>query len=148
MDMVNVQVPFEGDLLITDPCYLVEDSHWPVDGLCGDDINGAYQDNTFLTTATGGGDLNGTVTADEDTIGEYGVDCGMFGVFNYEAIRNLEWFSQPKFDSLPKCCFTWIMGFKGTVTVKIIKQADVDDAYGPLYEIVGAGNFDWKASPL
>ena len=109
-----MEMEFDGDIIITDPCYIMkEDDDWAT---C------AYGENMealgithYMTRDTLYGDWSCT-TFDTDTkeaIGEFCADAGLVSVFLLDEVLKYN----PEFDYHLnyKWMVTWIKDFKGTV---------------------------------
>lgn len=104
---------FDGDIIITDPCYITRDDDW---GTCG------YGDNmevlgihNYMTRDTIYGDWSCTVynTDTKEAIGEFCADAGLVSVFSLDEVLKYN----PDFDYHKERDWTTtlIPDFKGTV---------------------------------
>ena len=105
---------FDGDIIITDPCYIMkEDDDWATCAY-GEDME-ALGITHYMTRDTLYGDWSCT-TFDTDTkeaIGEFCADAGLVSVFLLDEVLKYN----PEFDYhlKNKWMVTWIKDFKGTV---------------------------------
>lgn len=119
---------FDGDIIITDPCYIVRAEHHGTKPLtdndwaaCGYGSNmEALGINTYMTRDTIYGDWSCT-TFNSDTnepIGEFCADAGLVSVFLLDEILKYN----PDYDDhiKNKCAATWIRDFKGTVQFAVV----------------------------
>lgn len=119
---------FDGDIIITDPCYIVRAEHHGTKPLtdndwaaCGYGSNmEALGINTYMTRDTIYGDWSCT-TFNSDTnepIGEFCADAGLVSVFLLDEILKYN----PDYDDhiKNKCASTWIRDFKGTVQFVVV----------------------------
>lgn len=111
-------IEFDGDIIITDPCYITKDDDWSVCGY-GDKME-ALGINTHMTRDTLYGDWSCTTynTDTEEEIGEFCADAGLVSVFLLDEVLKYN----PDFDYHinKKWTTTWIKNFKGTVQFVIV----------------------------
>jgi len=144
--MIKETVKLSGTILITDPCYICKDTYW---GRGADDfLTGGVRKGMFLITPTGIGDITGGIfiNGDENPVGTFGVDAGVFGVFDLEKVKLEKWFDHEKFKKLPKICYTIIENFEGECRVEI--ETPASDGWGEQYRIIGDGNFFWMTKQI
>ena len=126
---------FKGDIIITDPCYIIKEINSEDWDKCdfGDNME-VLGINHYISESTIYGDWSCT-TFDMDSkkpLGEFCADSGMVGVFSLEEVLKYN----PDFDyhiSRPWTT-TLIKGFDGTVTIKKEK----DEVY-----VKGLGNINF-----
>lgn len=113
-DYLDMSMEFDGDIIITDPCYIMrEDDDWAV---C------AYGENMealgithYMTRDTLYGDWSCT-TFDTDTkeaIGKFCADAGLVSVFLLDEVLKYNPYYKDHLKN--KWTVTWIKDFKGTV---------------------------------
>lgn len=112
---------FDGDIIITDPCYLCEDN----DKLDTFNMN----DHCHIMSETLYGDWSCTVfdCNTKQPIGEFCADGGMVGVYSLDTV--LAAFPEFDYHIKRKWTTTWIKDFKGTVEIKIEKRNDEFECY-------------------
>lgn len=113
---------FDGDIIITDPCYIInddtaEEDHWE---LCnyGNEMENLGIHN-YMTRNTLYGDWSCTTYSDTgDVLGHFCADAGLVSVFLLDEVLKYN----PKFDSHIKSDWTttWIKDFKGTVQFVVV----------------------------
>lgn len=100
---------FDGDIIITDPCYVAKDEDWP-----------AFYENPpmskYMIRDTIYGDWGCTCwnTNTKEEIGQFCADAGLVGVFSREEVNKYN----PEFEKEygnRKWCWTLIENFKGEV---------------------------------
>lgn len=106
---------FDGDIIITDPCYVARDSDWDEDACgYGSEMQRLGLDHS-MTRDTLYGDWGCTVYDDNTggKLGEFCADAGMVGVFLLDEVLAYN----PSFDYHKEKDWTttWIKDFKGTV---------------------------------
>lgn len=128
---------FDGDILITDPCYIIredKESDWDT-CCCGFDME-KLGINRYMTRDTLYGDWSCT-TFDSDTkqpIGRFCADAGLVSVFLLDEVLKYN----PNYDCDLKESYTAtiIKDFKGTVQF-VIKQDESQEYY--MLEVIGHG---------
>lgn len=134
---------FDGDIVITDPCYLIKDrdavnncrdDDWDL-CLYGDDM-GALGFETFVVEETGVGDWSCKVfnTDTDEEVGEFCADAGLVGVFLLSEIQKYN----PHFVTWAQThpwCATVIYDFHGDAGVE---WADEDYVH-----VYGRGNVNF-----
>lgn len=137
----------EGDIVITDPCYLMPDYY---DDFSKRDeyVKQLYEmlDKYGLYNETLYGDWNCT-TFNMDTklpIGEFCADSGMVCIVPLKAIQEYN----PEFDNgyLSSHAVTFIKNFKGQVKIEIIDLEGKENAEDFVVEVVGEGNINFRTS--
>lgn len=143
---------FNGDIIITDPCYICKDGDWRKCGY-GDDMS-QLGINNYICRDTLYGDWSCT-TFNSDTkepIGSFCADAGMVAVFLLDEVLNYN----PDFDyhiNRPWTT-TLIKNFNGDVEFKIVHEEGVYDEDTPWHkkgekwkedsvEVVGTGNVNF-----
>lgn len=106
---------FDGDIIITDPCYITRDGDWSAEGCdYGSEMQRLGLDHS-MTRDTIYGDWGCTVYDDNtgEKLGEFCADAGMVGVFLLDEVLAYN----PIFDYHKEKDWTttWIKDFKGTV---------------------------------
>jgi len=144
--MIKETVKLSGSIIITDPRYICIPEYWGRG--CDEFLKGGVSEDMFLITTTGIGDISGVVfnNTDSSIVGTFGVDSGVFGVFDLEKLKLEKWFDHEKFRKLPKICYTILNNFEGECRVEIGSPAK--NGWGEQYKIVGKGNFDWEARKI
>lgn len=105
---------FDGDIIITDPCYVSKEDEWPE----------FYENSSnFMIRDTIYGDWSCTCwdTNTKKEIGQFCADAGLVGVFSREEVNQYN----PDFEkeyANRKWCWTLIENFKGTVRF-IVKKS-------------------------
>lgn len=140
-------VEFDGDIIITDPCYIVRAEHHGTKPITEDDWAAcdygscmeALGIHEYISRDTLCGDWNCT-TYNSDTgevIGEFCADSGMVSVLNLEEVLQYN----PEFNyHLRTWTTTWIEDFKGTVQFVVRRGGNV--------EVVGRGINKRTGCPL
>lgn len=112
---ITHRMEFDGDIIITDPCYIMNDNNeddWSKSGY-GDNME-ALGINHYMTRDTLYGDWSCT-TFNSDTkekIGEFCADAGLVSVFLLDEVLQYN----PEFDCHINCPWaTLVKDFKGTV---------------------------------
>lgn len=138
---------FKGDIIITDPCYIIREQHHGAKSITDDDWEACnYGDNmevlgikNYICRGTIYGDWSCT-TFNSDTneeIGEFCADAGLVAVFLLDEVLKYN----PDFDyhiNRPWTT-TLIKDFEGEVDFEVI-----DDEYGePEVQVVGKGNINF-----
>ncbi len=127
---------FKGDIIITDPVYIVKDDcDW---GECeyGEALE-MLGINTYFTT--GNGDSVGNLIVNTDTkkvLGEFGSDSCMVSVM---LLDELLAYNPTCLDKLGQHCYTILKGFDGTVE-RIEIEDEEDDQY---WALVGKGSINF-----
>ena len=127
---------FKGDIIITDPVYIVKDDcDW---GECeyGEALE-MLGIHTYFTT--GNGDSVGNLIVNTDTkeiLGELGSDSCMVSVMLLDELLT---YSPTCLDKLEKHCYTILKGFDGTIE-RIEIEDEEDDQY---WALVGKGNINF-----
>ena len=127
---------FYGDIVITDPVYIVKDDcDW---GKCeyGEALE-MLGINTFFTT--GNGDSVGNLIVNTDTkeiLGEFGSDSCMVSVM---LLDELLAYNPTCLDKLEQHCYTILKGFDGTIE-RIEIEDEEDDQY---WALVGKGSINF-----
>ena len=131
---------FDGDIIITDPCYIINDDNiakrddWE---LCeyGEDMS-VIGIKDCVTSDTGCGDWSCTVFEENSNkkLGEFCADSGMVGVFLLDDILKYN----PKFDyHTEPWTTTLIKDFHGEVDIITNEDGEA--------EVVGVGNINFKS---
>jgi hypothetical protein len=123
---------FYGKILITDPCYIMTDKAWE-DNIYEEDLS---KYGNFIQHETGIGDIAGSVYLDEENIGNFCVDSGMFGVFQLDQLDNQIWFDKDKFDSLGNWCCTIVDGSECEIDC-VVNDKLSDEIIGTLFKFYG-----------
>ncbi len=148
---------FKGDIIITDPCYIMRQDHYDED----EEKSNGYEDmeelgiNHYLTRDTLYGDWSCT-TYNSDTkekIGDFCADAGMVGVFLLDEVLKYN----PEFDwyNTRPWTTTLIKGFDGEIEFKIIHTEGVyeddtewhkkgDKWIDKSLSVVGRGNINFE----
>lgn len=121
-------IEFDGDIIITDPCYIIRAEHHGTKPLTDDDWYAcdygsnmeALGINTYITRDTLYGDWSCTTfnTDTNEPIGEFCADAGLVSVFLLDEILKYN----PDYDDhiKNKWAATWIKDFKGTVQFVVV----------------------------
>lgn len=128
---------FKGDIIITDPCYVMKDGDWEK---CE---YGKYMKNlgikNYISRDTIYGDWSCT-TYNSDTgekIGNFCADAGLVGVFLLDEIlkynQDFDWHKERPWTT------TWIKDFDGDVRFEVTS----DDEWQQL-SVVGKGNINFE----
>lgn len=132
---------FDGDIIITDPCYIINDDNtakrddWE---LCeyGEDMSLIGIENC-VTSDTGCGDWSCMVFEEGSNrkLGEFCADSGMVGVFLLDDVLKYN----PKFDYHIENPYTTtlIKGFHGEVDIVMNEDGEA--------EVIGEGNVNFKS---
>lgn len=111
---LDMEMEFDGDIIITDPCYIMkEDDDWATCAY-GEDME-ALGITHYMTRDTLYGDWSCT-TFDSDTkeaIGEFCADAGLVSVFLLDEVLKYNPYYKDHLKN--KWTVTWIKDFKGTV---------------------------------
>lgn len=111
---LDMEMEFDGDIIITDPCYIMkEDDDWATCAY-GEDME-ALGITHYMTRDTLYGDWSCT-TFDTDTkeaIGEFCADAGLVSVFLLDEVLKYNPYYKDHLKN--KWTVTWIKDFKGTV---------------------------------
>jgi len=143
--MIKETVKLSGRIIITDPRYICIPEYWGRG--CDDFLKGGAREDMFLITPTGIGDtMNAVFDNDNSLLGTFGVDSGVFGVFDLEKLKLEKWFDSEKFRKLPKICYTVIEHFEGECCVEIEFPAGA--GWGEQYKIVGDGSLHWETRQI
>lgn len=138
---------FKGDIIITDPCYIIRAEHHGTKPITKDDWKacdyGANMEalgiKNYISRSTTNGDWSCT-TFNSDTneeIGEFCADAGLVAVFLLDEVLKYN----PNFDYHINSPWTTtlIKDFEGEVNFEVI-----DDEYGePEVQVVGKGNINF-----
>ena len=146
---------FKGDIIITDPCYIIRAKHHGTVPLAKDDWEACdygrdmevFNITTYLTDDTGCGDWScKTINKDtEQVLGEFCADSGMVSVFLLDEVLKYN----PDFDyhlNRPHTT-TLIKDFDGDITIDYVSyQYSEDD--NKTYEseevrVIGIGNINF-----
>ena len=160
-------VEFDGDIIITDPCYIIRDEHHGTKPMTEDDWNacdyGSHMEplgiRKYMSRDTLYGDWSCT-TYNSDTgesMGQFCADAGMVSVLDLAEVLKYN----PDFDYHIKKDWTttWIKDFKGTVQFVVKREEHVyeedtkwwnaGDVYEEYYvEVVGRGINKRTGEPL
>lgn len=136
---------FKGDIIITDPCYIINEKakgDWEACGygenmealniynyICRDTITGDWSCTTFNA------DTN-------EELGNFCADSGMVAVFLLEEVLKYN----PDFDYHINRAWTttWIKDFDGEVEFEIVrKKAEEDEIEEDEVQVVGKGNINF-----
>lgn len=127
---------FSGDIIITDPCYIICDSNdedWGKTGY-GEDMSILLDTNNYLSKETGVGDWSNEIYDKYgQTIGKFCADSGMVGVFNLQDVLKYN----PDFN----------YHIEKTWTTSLIKDfdGDIDIIYNDgVAEVIGNGNIKFS----
>ncbi|MBO5287457.1 MAG: hypothetical protein J6B34_04965 [Clostridia bacterium] len=131
---------FKGDIIITDPCYLMKSqSDWSICSY-GDDLGALDFTSSFKVYSA---DMIANSIFNTDTnqlLGEIKSDSGMLSVLYLDEVLSYN----PQFEKgLSPKCYTIIKGFNGEVS-KVKIDGDPDQAYA----IVGKGNINFRTDVL
>jgi len=148
---------FKGDIIITDPCYIMRAKHHGTTPITEDDWNACnYGENmevlgikTYLTSDTIYGDWSCT-TVNKDTdepIGGFCADAGLVSVFLLDEVLAYN----PDFDYHIKKPFTTtlIKDFDGDIEIEVVDVKYEDEDYeGVIVEdqevqVIGRGNINF-----
>lgn len=136
---------FDGDIIITDPCYIMRAEHHGTSPLTDDDWKacnyGAHMDvlgiHNYMTRDTLYGDWGCTVydTDSHEPLGSFCADAGLVSVFLLEEVLAYN----PDFEDHEKGSglATWVPDFKGTVQFVVERETGV---YEETTEFWKAGN--------
>lgn len=125
---------FYGKILITDPCYIMTEKAWD-EGIHEEDLS---KYGNFIQHETGIGDISGGVFVDDKMVGDFGVDSGMFGVFQVDQLEKQPWFDKDKLDNLGMWCYTIIDGEEWEVDcVPEDESLESLEEFGPSYKFFG-----------
>lgn len=122
---------FPGDIVITDPCYIVKNSADWSDCGYGQALD-ALGISTFLST--GEEDCGGSYVlraADGTVLGEFCSDSSVISVMD---AGELTAYNPAWADSLGGCCYTLLHGFRGEITLST----------GEDWAIAGEGNISFR----
>jgi len=146
---------FKGDIIITDPCYIMRAKHHGTTPITEDDWNACeYGENmevlgikTYLTRDTIYGDWSCT-TVNKDTdeaIGEFCADAGLVSVFLLDEVLSYN----PDFDYHINRPFTTtlIKDFDGDIEIEVV-DVEYEDDDGNTKEdqevqVIGKGNINF-----
>ncbi len=130
---------FDGDIIITDPCYIAKNSEEWDSCKYGQDLS-AIQIRSFITFEHG--DSVGTTLINTDTdeiIGEFASDSGMVSVM---LLSEVEAHYPQALKTIAPSCYTIIRNFQGTISASSIP--DNDDQY---WKLTGEGNINFESAP-
>ena len=137
----NTPVRFDGDIIITDPCYIISNDHDDDDWeRCeyGDAMEELGLTN-FLCASTIYGDWSCTTynEKNDDVLGRFCADAGLVGVFLLEEVLKYN----PKYDDIEKCphAVTVVRDFHGEVEI----ACEVDEEDGEEVVVRGTGNINF-----
>lgn len=146
MYLDSEEVEFNGDILITDPCYIIKENtdDWKKTEY-GQDMS-VLGLKTFITHDTIFGDWS-CITFNTDTkktLGQFCADAGLVGVFLLDEVLKYN----PSFDChLNKpWTTTWIKNFKGTVQIVVKENGKSYDRYS-VY-VIGNGVNKETGNPI
>ncbi len=131
---------FNGDIIITDPCYVVKDDNdWD---LCnyGENLE-ELNIRTFLSSD--GGDCVGNGIVDSETgelLGEFCSDSNMVSVMD---LSDLMAYHPHCLDDLETHCYTIIRGFVGEV-----ERIEIEDDEDQYWAFVGTGNISFRTDSV
>lgn len=138
---------FKGDIIITDPCYIIREEHRGTKPVTEDDWEACnYGENmealgikNYLTRDTIYGDWS-CATFDKDTgkeIGKFCADAGLVGVFLLEEVLAYN----PDFDYYIKKPWTttWIKDFDGDIEIEVVENKYGDEEV----RVIGNGNINF-----
>lgn len=138
---------FKGDIIITDPCYIIRAAHHGTKPITKDDwkacnygknmdVLGIYN---YICRSTIYGDWSCT-TYNSDTnekIGEFCADAGLVGVFELNEV--LKYNPDFNYHICRPWTTTWIKNFDGEVNIKV-----VNNEYGESeVQVIGKGNINF-----
>ncbi|MBE6638040.1 MAG: hypothetical protein E7616_01080 [Ruminococcaceae bacterium] len=128
---------FKGDIIITDPCYIVKDDcDW------GDCEYGEALEmlgiNTYFTTD--GGDCVGNLivnTDNKEVLGEFCSDSSMVSVMLLDEVLV---YNPTCLDNLGRHCYTIVKSFEG-----MVERIEIDDDEDQYWALVGKGNINFRS---
>lgn len=134
-------VDFDGNIIITDPCYFMKDDDWGRDGLYGSHLE-RYGIQHYMTRDTIYGDWSCTVFDADDNekeLGQFCADAGLVTVASLDEV--LKYNPDFNYHETKPWTATVIRDFKGTVQfiVKEVKYVDAGERYTD-YEVRVAGH--------
>ena len=127
---------FKGDLIITDPCYIVKDEDdWE---LCnyGENLE-KLEIKTYISS--GGADCVGSHVINLTTKQVLGEFCSDSGVVSIMSLKELRKYNPDYTEELSEGNYAIIPNFKGTV--EKVKIENDEDQYWAFF---GKGNFDFR----
>ena len=147
---------FKGDIIITDPCYIIRDEDNGMVPLTHNDWHSCHCGRNmevlgiknYISRSTEYGDWSCTTynTDTEEIIGEFCADAGMVSVFLLDEVLSYN----PNFDyhKKRKWTTTWIKDFDGEVEFKVIYEDWLDEESGKVLSdkvvhVVGNGNINF-----
>lgn len=112
----NEPMEFDGDIIITDPCYITKDSDWHK-CCCGDNME-VLGINHYMTRDTLYGDWSCTTynTDTKEKIGSFCADAGLVSVFLLDEVLKYN----PDYKYENDWSVTYIKDFKGTVQFVVV----------------------------
>jgi hypothetical protein len=114
-------IHFDGDVIVTDPCYVVKDDDWRKCN-CGDNLEILGIDN-YITQSTLYGDWSCTLIDcdNKNKIGEFCADAGLVSVINLEQANK---YNKETIDELVKkgWCAAVVHDFVGTGQIKVKEE--------------------------
>lgn len=138
---------FKGDIIITDPCYIIKAEHHGTKPITDDDWEACDYGNNMEVLGIKNYICHGTIYGDwscttfnsvtGEEIGEFCADAGMVAVFLLDEVIKYN----PDFDyhTNKPWTTTLIKDFEGEVDFEVI-----DDEYGePELQVVGKGNVNF-----
>jgi hypothetical protein len=131
---------FEGDIIITDPCYIIpesKDDDWDKSDY-GNDFTDILGTNNYLSKDTGVGDWSNEIinTDDKMKIGKFCADAGMVAVFNLSDV--LKYNPDFNYHISRQWTTALIKDFKGEINIEF-NEADTA-------VITGTGNINFKSN--
>jgi hypothetical protein len=135
-------VKFKGDIIITDPCYIISDDNdddWG-ESSYGEDM-GVLGLRTYLSRGTIYGDWSCTTFEDEteNVLGEFCADAGMVAVFLLDEVLAYN----PDFDCHLESPWTttWIKDFDGEIEIDVMNSIEGEEVV-----VVGRGNVNFHTA--
>lgn len=133
---------FKGDIIITDPCYIISDDNdddWGKSSY-GEDM-GVLGLRTYLSRGTIYGDWSCTTFEDEteNVLGEFCADAGMVAVFLLDEVLKYN----PDFDCHLESPWTttWIKDFDGEIEIDVMNSIEGEEVV-----VVGRGNVNFHTA--
>ena len=132
---------FKGDIIITDPCYIINENNTDDWSKCKFGANmQAIGIKKSIVKSTEFGDWSCKTLSDKgDILGEFCADAGLVGVFLLDEILAYN----PKFDlhTTKKWTTTLIKGFEGEIKIK--HRGTKENKY---VSVIGKGNINFYTS--
>ena len=127
---------FKGDLIITDPCYIVKSNDdWDICNY-GENLK-KLKIKTYISS--GGADCVGNCVINVTTKQILGKFCSDSGMVSIMSLKELKRYNPDYMDELSEGCYTIIKDFKGS-----IQKVDIKNDENQYWAFIGEGNFTFR----